>query len=346
MSTLPGPWTHLHCIGHDATLSLFARSSSSEKHPHAWLFAGEAGVGKRTVMYQCARLILGEFSNFADMRRSLEKGSSLSQQIAQRSYPDLHVLGEDGPGNGPIPVERVRNFRAFLYETTFHGKDRVALIERIEALNTHGLNALLKVLEEPPPRTIFLLAASVAANTPATIRSRCQQIVLRGTDSGTFARALWSLAPRLLNNKAPPEKDMEMLYTITRGCIGKALRLLAEGNLASIQKLWEELDACRAGRGFGQGFFAMLDTLSTDTSLARDALLMWAHREMLTSPRSPESWAWSLARIAQLFHEADTFHLDKSAVLVEAIGTLTRDFSAPRNPHTRDVLHGIHAGSF
>ena len=158
--------------------------------PHALLLRGTQGIGKLAFGEALARALLCE-KPAAD---GLACGRCAScGWMEQGSHPDFRRLEpeslaeqNDGEQSGEkkekasaqIPVEQVRGLAGFINVSSHRGGAKVVLIHPAEALNVHAANALLKGLEEPPPRTYFLLVAHRWNQLLPTIRSRCQDVSL------------------------------------------------------------------------------------------------------------------------------------------------------------------------
>ncbi|MCX7117270.1 MAG: DNA polymerase III subunit delta' [Legionellales bacterium] len=95
----------------------------------------------------------------------------------QGVHPDVHFIRQETPGSA-IKIDQVRTLQATLYQTPQLGTRRLVVIDPAEKLNISAANALLKILEEPPPHTLFLLIAEHTGSMPATILSRCQKYVV------------------------------------------------------------------------------------------------------------------------------------------------------------------------
>ena len=161
-----------------------------EQLPHALLLRGAQGTGKLAFAEALARALLCE--------KPAPDGSACGQCAAcgwlgQGSHPDFRRLEPESlaeqkdaePGaekkekaSAQIPVEQVRGLASFINVSSHRGGSKVVLVHPAEALNANAANALLKGLEEPPPRTYFLLVAHRWNQLLPTIRSRCQHIAL------------------------------------------------------------------------------------------------------------------------------------------------------------------------
>jgi len=159
-----------------------------DRLPHALLLRGPQGIGKLAFAEALARALLCE--------KPGPDGSACGQCTAcrwmeQGAHPDFRRLepeslsGQDEAEQGgekkasaQIQVEQVRGIAGFINISSHRGGVKVVLIHPAETLNNNAANALLKNLEEPPPRTYFLLVAHRWHQLPPTIRSRCRHITL------------------------------------------------------------------------------------------------------------------------------------------------------------------------
>ncbi len=94
--------------------------------------------------------------------------------LIQGTHPDIHYVRQDTP-NGSLKIEQVRMLQQDVYQTPQRGTRRFIVIDPADKLNNSAANALLKVLEEPPSHTLFILIAEHVSSLPPTIMSRCQQ---------------------------------------------------------------------------------------------------------------------------------------------------------------------------
>ena len=130
-----------------------------------------------------------------------------------------------------IAVEDVRRISAFMSLTPAEGGWRVAIVDGAEEMNQSSANALLKILEEPPPRAMLLLVCAAPGRLLPTIRSRCRRLRLDPLRPEPMERLLAAYLPDL----AADERDR--LVTVAEGSPGRAL-LLARGGGAGDRRAW------------------------------------------------------------------------------------------------------------
>jgi DNA polymerase-3 subunit delta' len=145
-----------------------AGGSNDSSMTHAWLITGPAGSGRSNLAYAFATALLSD--------GNVDGDESVRAQVAARSHPDLAVLSTD---RIIITVEEVRKLAASSYYSPSVGRYRVIVVEDADRMMERSSNALLKALEEPPPRTVWILCAPSEADLLPTIRSRVRSVRLR-----------------------------------------------------------------------------------------------------------------------------------------------------------------------
>src|SRR6187455_989058 len=215
--------------------------------PHAWLIGGETGIGKATLAYRMARFVLA----YPDPAMpAVQKAQSLAvpedhptaRRIAGQAHSDLLVLErvineKTGKLFTVTRVEDVRRTVPFFGSTAGEGGWRVAIVDPLEDLNRAGENALLKVLEEPPPRAMLLLVSHAPGRVLPSIRSRCRTLILRPLAAEDIVRAM--TAAMRENGSAD---EMLVAAGAADGSVGRALALLEADALELRQQVNGLLD--------------------------------------------------------------------------------------------------------
>jgi DNA polymerase III subunit delta' len=146
---------------------------------HAWLFTGPPGSGRSVAARAFATAVL-----------CADQGCGICpscRQVAAGSHPDLLLVRPDGLSYG---VKQTRELVLRAATSPVYGRWRVILFEDADRATEQAANALLKAIEEPAPRTIWLLCAPSAADLPTTIRSRCRLVSLRIPPTSAVAEVL------------------------------------------------------------------------------------------------------------------------------------------------------------
>lgn len=221
-----------------------------ERLPHALLFVGPSGLGKRELAEAVAARLL------CDAPRADGHACGQCEPCQWRlsgNHPDLyHVVpaadaaaeaGETEGGEGAakeggkakseqIVIEQIRDLQASLSVTGHHGARRVVVLDPAEAMNVFTANALLKLLEEPPAGCVFLLVSSAPRRLLPTIRSRCQQWPFSRPDVQSLAH--W---------KARAEPGTEALLAIAGGMPLAAERMAQNGSAALLERFVRDIGA-------------------------------------------------------------------------------------------------------
>lgn len=156
--------------GNRAQMDAMLRAVQHDTLCHAYLLYGEEGVGKKTLALWFAKLILCKHPTATGACGAC----SACAQFERDSHPDLFVA----PYDKPLPVAAVREIRARSFVVPNEGRYNVFVIPQADRMESGSFNALLKVLEEPPGNTVFLLTAADKSTTPQTITSRCIPVML------------------------------------------------------------------------------------------------------------------------------------------------------------------------
>lgn len=210
--------------GHEKAVEQFRSAWDSRALHHAWLLTGPRGVGKAHFAREAATRILAEAAGPSFEASGLETPGDhpIAKLIAAGSHPDMRWLErlEKEKGEGlarDITVKQVRELGEFMGMTSALSPWRVAVIDSMDEMNREGSNALLKMLEEPPPNTLFLLVSHAPGRLLPTIRSRCRRLQFEALGDDAMA----SLLERLL----PETEDIERkrLIPLACGSIGRAL---------------------------------------------------------------------------------------------------------------------------
>ncbi|WP_262268986.1 DNA polymerase III subunit delta' [Microvirga yunnanensis] len=318
----PHPREQFAFFGHREGEEAFLEGLRSGRLHHAWLIGGAQGIGKATLAYRVARTVL-------DPRRSrdqaissldLSPDSSAARQVAALSHPNLSVLrrapatDKKGP-SATIPVDAVRRALAMFGSTAADGGYRVCIVDSAEDLTISSANALLKVIEEPPPRSLFLIVSHAPQRVLPTIRSRCRRLLLRPLEDRDIQAAIaslgspWSDIPRDLVEQALPYGE---------GSVRRTLELLDAEKVAFIDQITRLLNGLPATDA--RQVLALAEALSRrdadDTyALALETVERWV------SERLHEQAGLGASRLAPLVEvcekigrsarEIDVFNLDR-----------------------------------
>ena len=230
-----------------------------------------------------------------------------------------------------IPVEKVREINAFMSLTPAEGGWRVVVVDGAEELNQASANALLKILEEPPPRAVLLLVCAAPGRLLPTIRSRCRRLRLTPLADAPMDQLLSHYLPRL----TPDERGR--LIALADGSPGRAPMLAEDEGLKIamlVDKLLADMPAVSASRGYEiadflarseTGFSTFMDLLRAGVAAAvRDSVRGRAdpEQERLVALRPLDAWGELWQELTRLQDETERFSLDKRQAVVAGVGLL------------------------
>jgi DNA polymerase III subunit delta' len=343
----PAPRANPDLIGHDAAEAALKQLVDNSRLPHALLVSGPRGIGKATLAFRLARYVLwrgGEGAGLDMFGAPAETGlpglaispeSGVFRRVAAAGHADLLTVerGFDPRRRrlrSEIVVDDVREIGAFLHLTAAEGGWRVVIVDGADAMNRNAENALLKILEEPPRRTLLVLVAHSAGKLLPTIRSRCRPMKLSPLSDADVRALLACYCPELDETVAARVADL------AEGSIGRALELAGSGGV----ELYETMLAMLARRpGIDplalHGFADKLARAEAEDSYRALEELLRQHlaRQAAGAARSgarneAARWARLRAEIAGDFARTDGLNLDRKQTILGAFFAIERAVTA------------------
>ena len=232
--SIPAPRENPDLIGHEAAERELLAAWRSGRLPHGWLIHGPRGIGKATLAFRFARFVLSGGADPDSIR--VGEDDPLFRRVASGGHSDLMTLertydSERKRLRSVIIVDDVRAAGRFLSLTAGEGEWRVVVVDAADEMNESAVNALLKMLEEPPVRTLMLLVSHAPGRLPATIRSRCRGLALERLPEDAVSGLLSRFVPELADDEAAA------LARLSEGSIGRAIGLAEAEGLALYRTL-------------------------------------------------------------------------------------------------------------
>jgi DNA polymerase III subunit delta' len=224
---------------HDAEQTLL-NAYRGGRIPHAWLIGGAQGIGKATVAYRMARFVLAHRDPLSAQVQAattldIDASHPVARQVASGAHGGLltleRTLNEKGVMPTVISVNEVRKTVPFFGSTAAVDGWRVCVVDTVDEFNANAANALLKVLEEPPQRSLFLLVSHSPARLLPTIQSRCRKLSLRPLATSDVIHAAAQAAGIDENDDL-----LEEAAQAGEGSVSRALNLLGGGALKLHQR--------------------------------------------------------------------------------------------------------------
>jgi DNA polymerase III subunit delta' len=320
-----------HALAEDALLSAYR----SERLAHAWLIGGPEGIGKATLAWRFARFILAQPDPAsarvqAAQTLSIDPEAPAARQVLALSHPDLTVLRRSwNPQSknfySDIRIEDVRNALELFRKSAGAGGWRICIVDCAEDLNRASANALLKMIEEPPPHSLFLIVAHRPGQVLATIRSRCRRLSLTGLAPSDITQIIAGLDKPWA---AVAQADLDRVAVRANGSVREALKridpatseigALIEATIAQlpaldfreIHKLADAVSARGAGDAFDGLMNALYDWLAAQARGGGQAARLASIAEV-----------WDKIRAAT--REAEAYNIDKKLHVLSVFAELS-----------------------
>ncbi|MBI2253801.1 MAG: DNA polymerase III subunit delta' [Proteobacteria bacterium] len=364
-TAVPGPEATPYLVGHHGAEDSFLRAYQSGRMPHAWLITGPRGIGKATLAFRMTRFLLshglmaptaepagaGLFGDepapaaapeLADL--DIPVDHPIFRRVRELSHSDLRVLRrtvneKTGKLRAEITIDEVRGAIDFLHMTPGESHWRVLVVDSADELNRNAANALLKILEEPRPRTVILLTSHAPGRLLPTIRSRCRKLALEPLPTEAVIAELKRHGVDLGST------ELALCTALAEGSVGRAIEFGSDSSgldlfqsMAQLLSTWPNYDPNilhrlgdkLAGKG-GEGQFEIAVSL-LDWWLTR--FIRWS---AVQDPQMPEvfpgesglmrrlmgaasldHWLQSWEKVTRLFARVASANLDRKQAWVTA----------------------------
>jgi DNA polymerase-3 subunit delta' len=329
----------------EAEMTLLDAYRGGRMH-HAWLLGGPKGIGKATLAYRFARFALAHPDPTSDAVRAAgdlavaEEGPAF-RRIAGRAHPNLLAMerpwdDKNKRYKSELAVDEIRRTVGFFGSTGGEGGWRIAIVDPADEMNPSAANALLKVLEEPPSRSLFLVLSHTPGRLLPTIRSRCRRLDLQPLGPDAIAAAIAD------NGSIEADDDDTRLAAIlAEGSLRRAILLLAGGGIANYRAF------ARLAAGLGEADVTAMHALADKVSGRNaddayygflDTVRSWLARRVrgedepvADAQPGPAIRAVPLARWAEVWDkvarsstEAEDLNLDRKQVVLSILMSLAR----------------------
>lgn len=262
LATRYRPQTFAEVTGQETVKAILSRAAAEDKVAPAYLLSGTRGVGKTTIArifakaLNCVHAPTGEPCNQCEQCRRITMGNHVD------------VVEIDGASNRGI--DDARRLREAIAYAPMEGRYKVFIIDEAHMLTRESFNALLKTLEEPPPRATFILATTEAHKFPITIVSRCQHFIFKAIPEAELVAHL----TRVLNKEGIPfeENAVRLLARRAAGSVRDSMSLLGQTLALGGDHLTEASTRSVLGLAGQELYERLLNALKAQDCLAVAAL--------------------------------------------------------------------------
>jgi DNA polymerase III subunit delta' len=332
---VPHPREKSMLFGHREAETALLNAYRSGRIPHAWLIGGPQGIGKATLAYRMARFVLSHGQPLAPVVQraadlSVDPNDAVARQVAAGSHGGLLTLERTANDRGVmrtvITVDETRETIAFFGSTAAAEGWRICIVDTVDELNPNAANALLKILEEPPQQSLFLLVSHAPARVLATIQSRCRKLRLRALSTDDVIGAAAAAAD--LDQSDPALREAA---DAAEGSVARALTLLGGDALRLQQRTAALLE--RLPEVDPRELHTLGDSLGTSDRVALAAFIdgidRWIAERLHADDASANQNLPRLARLAEVWEkivraarDTETYNLERKPLVFSVFGWL------------------------
>ena len=236
-------------IGHKQNEQFILKAWEKDKIPHALLLSGPRGVGKATFAFRVARFLLHTRDSDQNRQNGLDFGQQsahetmavpkeaiVSRQVGNNAHPNLLVIQRSeslrtNKIRSEIVIDDLNPLKSFINLKASDGHWRVVIIDTIDEMNRNSANAILKLLEEPPKKVIFILINNSGGRLLPTIKSRCQLLKFAALSKDDLVFALQSAGADL------EESHIDIIYQLSCGSMKLAKEILSSDFLENLNDI-------------------------------------------------------------------------------------------------------------
>jgi len=318
-------------VGQHRVVSLLQRSLEKGVVAHAYLLVGPPHVGKMTLALNLAQALNCE----ADKPPCGECASC--QKIALDKHADVQIIGltqnRDSAEAKPrveISIDQIRQMQHSASLPPFEGRHKVFIIDQAERLSTEAANCLLKTLEEPVAKVIFILLATNDRLLPATVASRCQRLELppiAATEVEATLNSGWGIEPQ----------RAKLLARLCHGCLGWAVSAALDDDLLKLraQRIERLVDIADADCEERFAYAAQLAAqFSQNRGLVQEELDLWLDwwRDLLLINAGCRDIITNVNLEASLIEVAGSYSLAQIKAVISSIQAAGEQLRQNANP--------------
>lgn len=340
------PRCNPYLLGHEVDEQFLLESWKNNSLHNSWLISGVEGIGKATFAYKFARFLLAANAQDKSSYDSfdLDSNHQIFKLVSNNSHPDMKIIERDYTDTDRrkiikaikdgeqlsademsglkrsafIRVDDVRTINDFLSKRSSQDGWRIVIIDSIDDMNSSSANAILKILEEPPHKTILLLISHNPNRLLPTIKSRCAKLLLKPLSDANLASLLRRYRPEL------DEKSIKGLVEICSGSIGKALNYADNHALENFLRLQKIVMAKSSFKTSDLLSFCDEAIADEDNYYLVQSLILKLIHQLISEDSKQDELFRSWDEALKIFSETESLNLDKKQALINIISNLCK----------------------
>ena len=346
LSSTISPKNNTFLLGQQKAEQILLDAWKNNSLHNSWLLCGIEGIGKATLAYRFAKFLLAADNSKKDSYTSLElsENNPVYKLVVNNAHPDLKIIERDYTDTDKrkvikaikdgetlseeelrklkksafIRIDEVRTINEFLSKKSADNNWRVVIIDSIDDMNQASANAVLKILEEPPAKSILLLISHNPGRLLPTIKSRCAKLQISPLADNEVA----SLLRRYRSNLS--EKDIAGLVAISSGSIGKAIIYSDKDALRYYDDLCKIIYAKDKFKLSDLLSYCDLATKDEDSFALVKELILKFITDNIANSEHIEEFAAAWENAIKVFDEAERLNFDKKQILINIIYSLIK----------------------
>jgi DNA polymerase-3 subunit delta' len=348
------PKNNDYLIGQEEAENFLLKSWKTNNLHNSWIFYGQKGIGKTTFAYKFAKFLLQAndknkeiyetfyFDTNSNISKLVENGSHPDIKYIERSYTDTDqkkyekMISSDDfdpeevkklKKSAIIKVDEIRKVNSFFSKTSSYNGWRIIIVDSVDDLNTEGANAILKILEEPPYKSIIILISHNINSLLPTIKSRCAKLQFKPLSNENLS---------ILSNRYIPEinkDEKEFLLNISNGSIGNMINYQNHNGFDIYNKIKE---ITTRGKSFqSSNLLTLADEISNNENsyyIGKEMLLRYI-KDMIENSEIASKVKVDIDEIYKIwkdtisiFNDVNVINMDKKQSIINIIYNLTKVF--------------------
>lgn len=326
----PLPHEQNTLIGHGKTEKALLNAYRSQRLHHAWILGGPKGIGKATLAFRFAKFVIAHPERFGDKVAlatdlSVAEDHPVTRQVKAGGHPNILHLRRPWDEKSKrfkadLPVDEVRRTVSFFGTTASARAWRICIVDAADDMNASSANALLKILEEPPERCLFLVLSHAPGRLLPTIRSRCRRLDMEPLSIHEISDGLRALA----GNSVSAPDDLTDLARTADGSLRSAISLLSGDGLEiarGLRQLAENASQLDLAAVHSLADLVSVRGQSDNWDNFQHVLESWLHEHMRkdvqngvrNAYRHVELWE----KTNRAIRESDALNLDRKQVVLD-----------------------------
>ncbi|KAB3537820.1 DNA polymerase III subunit delta' [Alkaliphilus pronyensis] len=283
-------------VGQERILSYLSEALLKNETPHAYLFEGADGLGKKAVAQQLAMGLICT----SKIKPCLKCNSCL--KVVSGNHSEVKLIESEGS----IKIETIRYLQKEIQLKPYEGKKKVFIINQAEKMTQQAQNALLKTLEEPPSYATIILIVNISSSLLPTIVSRCQVIKFRPIE-------IQKIQDYLIHNKGLSYEESKVIALFSKGIIGNALKILEDESFQEKRQLLVDItkELLRGKTLLALENGSLLTSQKNNIQEFLDLLASWYRDIMIYKETKEYHFIMNYDKIEEINHQASQVNLNK-----------------------------------